>query len=252
MASLEIWLLSLASVIVVSLISLIGVVTFLISTSRLKGLLLFFVSFAAGAMIGDAFIHIMPEAVKQYGFTLSISLYFIMGMMVFFVLEKFIHWRHCHVPTSKNHPHPFVYMNLLGDSVHNFIDGMVIAGSYIVSTPVGIATTIAVIFHEIPQEIGDFSVLIHGGFSKAKALFFNFITALTAVLGAVLSLLIAGRFENYSMFLLPFTAGGFMYIAGSDLIPELHKESASSSKSTLQFLGIVLGVGVMLLMLRFG
>jgi zinc and cadmium transporter len=251
MASLQIWLISLASVFVVSLVSLIGLFTFSISLKQLKGILLFFVSFAAGAMIGDAFIHILPEAVEEYGFTLSVSFYFISGMLVFFVLEKFIHWRHCHVPTSKQHPHPFVYMNLLGDSLHNFIDGMIIAGSYIVSIPVGIATTIAVLFHEIPQELGDFSVLIHGGFSKAKALFFNFITALTAVLGAILSLAIAGSFESYSMFLLPFTAGGFMYIAGSDLIPELHKES-TPAKSMLQFFGILLGVGVMLVLLQFG
>jgi zinc and cadmium transporter len=190
----------------------------------------------------------MPEVVERFGLTTRISLFFIAGMLIFFVLEKFIHWRHCHEPTCKSHPHPLAYMNLVGDSFHNFIDGAVIAGAYLVSVPLGIATTLAVVLHEIPQEIGDFGVLIHAGFTKTKALFMNFVTALTAVLGAVVTLLIASNIHNLEMFLLPFTAGGFIYIAGSDLIPELHKETRVS-KSILQLVFIILGVGIMLAML---
>jgi zinc and cadmium transporter len=251
MASLAIWGWSIGSVLFVSLVSLVGVVFLKVSKSKLEGILFMLVSFAAGAMLGDAAIHILPEAVRSAGFTLSISLSFLSGILIFFVLEKFIHWRHCHIPTSESHPHPFAYMNLVGDSVHNLIDGLIIAGSFIVSIPVGIGTTIAVLFHEIPQEIGDYGVLIHGGFSRKKAILFNFLTALTAVLGSIISLLVASRIDGYLNLILPFTAGGFIYIAGSDLIPELNKESAPR-KSALQLLGIILGIAVMLVLVLFG
>ena len=142
------------------------------------------------------------------------------------------------------HVHSFAVMNLIGDAVHNFIDGLIIVAGYLVSIPVGIATSLAVIFHEIPQEIGDFGVLIHGGYSKGKALFFNFIVSLTAVLGAIIALIMNNYFENITMFLLPFAAGGFIYIAGADLIPELHRE-VKIKKSLLQLVSIVLGIAVM-------
>lgn len=243
----DIWLYSLGSVLIVSLISLAGILTFSLNKKKLKKIVLFLVSFSAGALFGDAFIHLLPEAVAEYGFKLSISIYLILGILVFFILEKFIHWRHCHIPTSKKHSHPVAFMNLIGDGVHNFVDGMVIAGSYLVNIQVGIATTVAVLLHEIPQEIGDFGVLIYAGFSKAKALFFNFLSALIAVLGAIVAIVIGSGIENFSMFLLPFTAGGFIYIAGSDLIPELHKECVPS-KSLMQFFSLLLGIAVMLLL----
>ena len=142
-------------------------------------------------------------------------------------------------------------MNLFGDGIHNFIDGLIIGASYLVNIPVGIATTLAVIFHELPQEIGDFGVLLHGGFSRAKALLFNFITALTAVFGAVVSLLISSYVENITTFLIPFAAGTFIYIAGSDLIPELHKE-VKVEKSFMQLIAIVLGVLFMASLLMLG
>ena len=142
------------------------------------------------------------------------------------------------------HVHPFVFTNLFGDGLHNFIDGLIIGASYLASVPIGIATTVAVILHEIPQEIGDFGVLIHGGFSKSKALFFNFFSAVTAVLGAVVALVVSSSIENITMFLIPFAAGGFIYIAGSDLIPELHKE-VKIKNSLLQLLFFVLGLIVM-------
>jgi zinc and cadmium transporter len=248
MHTLQVWLWSLGSVLIVSLISLIGLLTLTLSTRLVQRVLFFMVAFAAGAMIGDAVIHLLPEAVSEHGFTMTVSLSFIAGVLIFFILEKFIHWRHCHIPTSDSHPHPFAYMNLFGDALHNFIDGMVVAGSFVVSIPLGIATTIAVVFHEIPQEIGDFGVLLHGGFTKNKALLFNFIVGLTALFGAVVSLVLADRIANYMLFVLPFTAGGFIYIAGSDLIPELNKE-CEPSKNVLQFLGMVLGIVTMIALL---
>jgi zinc and cadmium transporter len=161
------------------------------------------------------------------------------------VVEKIIHWRHCHHPTTEDHPHPFAKMNLVGDTVHNFIDGIIIAGSYLVSIPVGIATTIAVVFHEIPQEIGDFGVLLYGGYTKNKALFVNFLTALAAILGAVIALVLSSSVEQLAMFIVPFAAGNFIYIAGADLIPEIHKE-VELSKSIMQGITFILGVLVML------
>ena len=244
----NVWIYSLASVFIVSLMSFVGILTLSIKTERLKKILLYLVSFSAGALFGDAFIHLLPEIVEESGFGLSISLYLMLGIGISFIIEKFIHWRHCHLPNTKDHIHPFAMMNLFGDGVHNFIDGLIIGASYLVSIPVGIATTLAVILHELPQEIGDFGVLLHGGFSRAKALLFNFVTALTAVLGAVISLLISSYVENITTFLVPFAAGTFIYIAGSDLIPELHKE-VKVEKSLMQLIAIVLGVLVMLSLL---
>ena len=129
----------------------------------------------------------MPEMIEA-GFETQTALILITGILVSFIVERFLQWRHCHIPTSSEHPHCFAYMNLFGDSIHNLIDGLIIGGSYLVSIPLGIATTIAIIFHEIPQELGDFSVLIYGGVPKRRALMFNFLTALTAVLGAVIAL----------------------------------------------------------------
>ena len=246
----EVVLYSLASVLIVSLISLIGLFTFAVRAEKLAKILIYFISFSAGALFGDAFIHLLPEAIKESGFSLFIALSVIAGILIFFILEKFICWRHCNMPITKKHIHNFAYMNLVGDSLHNFIDGLIIAASYIVSLPIGIATTLAVIFHEIPQEIGDFGVLLHGGFSKGKALLMNFLTALTAVVGVVVGLILKNA-ENIQAFLIPFAIGGFIYIAGSDLIPELHKET-NVRKSLIQVISFILGILVMIGLLAFG
>ena len=221
----EQWLYALASVFVVSMISFIGLVTFSIKGTRLLHLIIYLVSLSAGTLIGDAFLHLLPES-SSSGFTITVSFSVLLGIASFFVLEKLISWRHCHVPTGKQHPHTFAYMNLVGDGVHNFIDGMIIAASYIASIPIGIATTLAVMLHEIPQEMGDFGVLLHGGFNRTRALLVNFLTALTAVLGAVMAMLLASLIAGLETVLLSFAAGGFIYIALSDLVPELHKKNA--------------------------
>jgi len=239
---LETWLSTLASVIVVSLISLVGVLTFSIKEQNLKKILLYLVSFSAGGLFGHAFIHMIPEAAEESGFGLQVSLYILIGIMTSFIIEKFLQWRHCHIPTSEEHPHTFAYMNLFGDAVHNFIDGLIIGGSYLASIPLGVATTLAVVFHEIPQEIGDFGVLMYGGFNKSRALFFNFATAITAIFGAIVALSLGLLIQDFIPFLIPFAAGNFIYIAGSDLIPELRKEEAGLLKSALQLTAFILGV----------
>jgi zinc and cadmium transporter len=237
----------LLSIFIVSLISFIGVFTLSLSNKLLKKSLLFLVSFAAGALFGDVFIHLLPELTEKIGFNLTVTFSLLSGILIFFILEKFLHWHHCHDNECEVHNKPLAFMNLAGDALHNFIDGILIAGSYLVSIPLGIATTVAVIFHEIPQEIGDFGVLLHSGFSKAKALGFNFLISLTAFLGAIFTFFIGPLIENFTSFIIPITAGGFLYIAGSDLIPELHKETKISS-SLLQFLGLILGIFVMFLL----
>jgi len=245
-----VWIYSLIGVLVVSLISFIGLFTLPINEKKLANFLLYFVSFSVGALLGDVFIHLLPEAVENSGFGLNISLYILLGIISSFIMEKILHWRHYHASPPKKHPRPFALMSLIGDSIHNFIDGLIIGGSYLVSLPIGFASTIAVILHEIPQEIGDFGILLHGGFSKKKALFLNFVTALTAFLGVLISLILSTFNYQFTYFLIPFAAGNFIYIAGSDLIPELHKE-ADLKKGFIQLLFFILGISIMIALLFF-
>lgn len=247
---MTIWLYTLISVILLSVTSLVSGLVILFKEEKFRKISLLMVSFAVGALFGDVFIHILPESFAKSGGSLLVSLYVVAGILIFFVLEKFVRWRHCHLPISEKHYHPLVSMNLVGDGMHNLIDGMLIGASYIVSIPIGIATTLAIILHEIPQELGDFSILIHTGLSAKKALFFNFLLSLAGIFGAIISLFIGERIGGYASALLPITAGGFLYIAGSDLIPELHHD-VKIKTSLLQLALIILGVGVMGLLLYF-
>lgn len=243
----KIWLYTLISVFVISLMSFVGVITLALKSKDLQKILLFLVSLSAGALFGGVFFHLLPEAIELTGFTKELAIYVLIGLLSFFVLEKFICWRHCHVPTSQDHPHPIAFMNLIGDGFHNFMDGMIIASSYLVSIPLGISTTVAVVLHEIPQEIGDYGVLVHGGFRRLHALILNFCSALLAVVGAVVILCLNVKIHQITVFLVPFTAGGFLYIAGSDLIPELKKDPKPLT-SLYQLLFICLGLLIMFLM----
>jgi zinc and cadmium transporter len=237
------------SVLIVSLVSLLGVLTFFFKSKNLNKILLYLVSFSVGALFGDVFIHLLPGVFKSSA--IYVSVYILAGILFSFILEKFIHWRHCHAPESREHHHHFAYMNLVGDAMHNLIDGLVIAGAYFISIPAGIATTIAVLFHEIPHEFGNFGVLLYGGFSKARAVLFNFLTALTAVLGAIIGIII-GNSPNATIFLVPFAAGNLIYIAGTDLIPELHKTSCENfkiSESMMQLSCMILGISLMAVLL---
>ena len=240
----SVWFYTLASVLAVSLISFIGVLTLSINEKRLHRILLYLVSFSAGALLGDVFIHLIPELIEENAFTLKTSFLILGGIVMFFTIEKIVHWNHCHIPQTKTHTHPFAIVNLVGDGVHNFIDGLIIGASYIVSVPVGLATTVAVIFHEIPQEIGDFGVLLHGGFSKSKALLFNFLSALTSVLGGIIALIASTKIPSISETIIPIAIGGFIYIAGADLIPELHK-NFETKKSIFELIAFIAGIMIM-------
>ncbi|HLF55142.1 MAG TPA: ZIP family metal transporter [Candidatus Nanoarchaeia archaeon] len=238
----------LVSVIIVSLVSFVGVLTLYLRPRLLDKILFALVSFAAGALLGAAFLDLLPEAFEKTGE--SVFLFALIGVVVFYFIETFFYWYHCHYGHHHHHKHhkvhPFAWLNLFGDAVHNFVDGMIIAAAYLASIPVGIATTVAVILHEIPQELGDFGILVFGGISRAKALFFNFLSALTAVLGAMLVYNFSSTLD-LSAFLVPFAAGGFIYIASADLLPELHKER-NVNKAIIQLFFFLLGVAVLWIM----
>ena len=240
----EAWLYSLLSVLAVSLISFIGLLAFSIKIQSLKKILIYVVAFAAGAMFGGAFLHLLPELIEKSGFTLNIPYLILFGIVLFFSLEKMVHWHHHHMHFGKEFTHPFAIMNLIGDGFHNFIDGLIIGVSYLASVSTGIAVTMAILLHEIPQEISDFGVLLHGGFTKRKALLFNFLSALSAVMGTIIALILSNYIENIQYFVIPIAIGGFIYVAGSDLIPELHKEFGIK-KAILELSAFVLGILVM-------
>ena len=237
-------LLILSSTFIVSIISLIGVVTLAIKEKFLKTILFLLIAFSAGALIGGAFLHLIPEAIEKSN-PPEVFILVLAGFVLFFLLEKYLYWRHCHDGIC--HVHTFSYLNLIGDGLHNFIDGLVIAGSFIASVRLGIFTTLLVIIHEIPQELGDFGVLVYGGFSRQKALFYNFISALTAFIGAILGYFLSTKISGFSYILLSFTAGGFIYISSSDLIPEIHKET-EQKKSFLSLVFFLLGIGLMFIL----
>jgi len=239
---------ALISVFIVSAISFIGIVTLWVRLSLLKKIVLLLVSFSAGALLGDVFFHLLPGIIHGSGRTTTVSLW-ILGWILFgLITEKVIRRNHCHMPVTKQHTHPFAIMNLVWDMVHNLIDGLIIGASYLVSIPVGIATTLAVVLHEIPQEIWDFWVLIHWWYTRRRALLLNFLTALTAVVGVVIAFLLYRYATNMVAVLIPFAAGTFIYIAGSDLIPELHKEN-TLSQSVPQILFFLLGIWIMSVLL---
>ena len=236
---------ALIAAILVGFISLVGVFSLFLNKNILSKIIFALVALSAGALIGGAFLHLIPEAVEKTE-GLSVFIYVLVGFSLFYLIERFLKWHHCHMnPGECEAHHTFRYMNLIGDAIHNFIDGMIIGSSFAVSLEIGLVTTTAVILHEIPQEMGDFGVLIHGGYSRAKALFYNLLISLTAILGVILVFFIENFVANLDVFLLPFAAGGFIYIAASDLIPELHKET-SLKKSILSFGVFILGIALML------
>lgn len=237
----QIWIYTLTSVSIVSLISLVSVFTLGIKQDRLQRILLYLVSFSAGALLGDVFIHILPE-IMQGEAALQNGMYVLVGIMLFFVLERVLMWHHSH-SSHQEEIHSVVYLTIVGDALHNFLDGVAIAAGFLVSIPVGIATATAVIFHEIPQEIGQFAILVHGGWSRKKALLYNFFSALTAIIGALMVLFFAQNFEEAPAVLLGLSAASFIYIAMSDLIPELQKER-DIRRFVLQLLWMTAGVVV--------
>jgi zinc and cadmium transporter len=238
-----VWVETLTAVLAVSLISVLGVAGLVFRPLMLQRVLVLLISFAAGALLGDAFLHIVPEiAESSEGFDAAASFSLLGGVVAFFVLEKILHWHHAHLP-GEDVLHPVAVSNLVGDGLHNFVDGAIIAGAFVASPNLGVATTVAVALHEIPQELGDFGILVHAGLKPSRALVLNFLSGLTAVAGGLLTLGFSSV-AGVERFLLPFSAGAFVYIASTDLIPELHKEP-EPVKSLVQVVALLFGVGVM-------
>ncbi len=224
-------------------IALVGAFSLFIKESSLQKILLVLVSFSAGALLSGGLFHLLAESLEMVG-TDAAFITLLTGFSLFFVIERFLHWHHCH--EGKCDVHAFSYLILIGDGVHNFIDGLVIAASFLISAPFGMITTLLIIGHEIPQELGDFGALVYGGFSRNKALFFNFASQLTCVIGGVAGFFMSGL-GSATALLLPFAAGGFFYIAASDLIPELHKET-DTRKVIPSFIFFLVGIAFMISM----
>lgn len=228
------------SLLAVSSVSFFGIFTLSWKKAKIHDFLYAFVALAAGTMMGTAFLHLLPEAAEKTD-PEQVFLGVLVSFVIFFIIEKFLHWRHCHEEACETHS--FGYMNLIGDSFHNFLDGIIIATAYATSTEVGMATTVAVLVHEIPQEIGDFGVLLKAGFTVRRALLVNFFTALTAVLGGVVGFLLSAYTESFVQFLMPFAAGSFLYIAATDLLPQLQEERVIR-KSVYSLVIFLLGIGL--------
>lgn len=236
------WIIS--STFIVSLLALIGIFTLALKEKILEKILLVLVSLASGALMGGAFLHLLPEAIEKNEGK-NVFVWVLAAFIAFFIIEKIFQWRHCH--KEKCEIHTFGYMTLLGDSLHNFIDGLIIAAAFVENISLGITVTLIVILHEVPQEIGDFGTLVFSGFKKQKALLMNFLTALTAMAGGVIGFFWANYSDNFIKILIPFAAGGFIYIAAADLLPEIRK--ATKWKESLGTLVMfILGIGFIFLM----
>lgn len=231
------WIIILSSF-AMSLIALVGLVTLILSERVLKKIILPLVAFSAGALLAGAFLHMIPEAIERTENIIGIFIWVLIGFSLFFLLEQFIHWHHCHRVPSE-HKRPVTYLILVADGIHNFIGGIAIAGAFLIDIKVGMVTWLVAAAHEIPQELGDFGILIHGGWSKKKALIFNFISASTIILGGICAYFLSSKINI--TFLLPFAAGNFIYIASSDLIPEV-KHGCSVKNNILHFMSFIIGV----------
>lgn len=255
---------SIGATVIVSLISLVGVILFFRKLTSKSLLISLLVSFAAGTLLGDSFFHLLGESIEEMGFSVDIIISLFLGIIFMLIVESTIHQHHHHLDNEEDDNHlnnsrnlkkdtvnkRLAGVNLVGDSVHNILDGIAIATSFLVNPTVGIATTIAVILHEIPQELADAGILIYSGWHRKKVLIANFLVALTSILGVILVFVLDNLIEGISSLLIPFAAGQFIYIALVNLVPEIHKES-NRFKYILRILSFILGITVMYIFTLF-
>ncbi len=245
---MEMWLYTFISVLLVSTVSLIGIIFLALKQERLEKLQLILVALATGGLLGGAFFHLLPEAYESLEGHTVVPVLLTFGFMLFFILERFLHWHHNHTSgISQSQLKPFGAISLVSDMFHNLLDGLLIAAAFSYSVNIGIATTITVLLHELPQEIGDFGVLIHAGYTRKKALIYNFLSACTAFVGAIIFLVAGQAVSDLSRYILPVAAGGFIYLAAADLIPELHTEKIPH-RSAIQFMALLLGMSLLFIL----
>jgi zinc and cadmium transporter len=226
-----------------SAIAMAGSITLLLDEKTLRKIILPLVSFAAGSLIGGAFFHMIPAGLAQSGSNTSFFTWILVGFTTFFALEQLLHWHHCR-RASADCRRPLTYLILIGDGLHNFIGGCAIAGAFITDVRLGITAWLVAAAHEIPQELGDFGVLVHGGWEKRSALVFNFLSGLTFLVGGLFTYAVS--FNMSVAFLIPFAAGNFIYIGAADLVPEI-KEHSDASQNVISFLAFVAALALMLL-----
>jgi zinc and cadmium transporter len=251
------WINALVSVALVSMVALVGLAFLGVRKETLRRAVPVMVGLAVGAMLGDVFIHLLPDMYARPGAQVKTSLGVLVGIFAFYLLELFVRGHHRHffedAESELSHPHapiePVGYISLIAESLHNFMDGALVAAAYLVDFKIGVATTLAVVLHELPHELGNFGVLLHAGFDRRRALAINFLSACCAVVGALACLLLGGLSNDMPALVLPFATGGFIYIAGTSLLPVLAREK-DSRLAAVQFVAIMAGVGLMLLLLR--
>lgn len=239
------WLIG--SGLLMSSISLIGAFTFFLPEAVLKSILLPLVSFAAGSLIASSMFYLLPESIEMMGNNLPVYMYLMGGFLLFFVLEQFLHWHHSHSPDDKVHDHhhhqPLTYLVLVSHTVHNFVDGIAVGGSFLIDVRVGIFAWIGVAMHEIPQKLGDYSILLHGGWKHKKAMLYNFLSSMSFLLGSLVVFFLARTVDM--TFLLPFAAGMFLYVAAVDLVPEI-KHHHRLKTNVVHFLSFLAGLVLIL------
>lgn len=223
-----------------SVFSLVGGALLLVNQKLIQNLSHYLSAYAAGALLGAAFFDLLPESFAESDPTQMLQMT-LLGILTFFILERFIRWFHHHHEHPQKEDRAVISLVIIGDSIHNFIDGVAIAGTFLISIPLGIVTTIAVAAHEIPQEIGDFGIMIHRGVSRAKILWLNVLSAVTSLAGALLMYLMRDSLAGLLPAFLAITAGFFIYIALSDLIPEIHNQE-KRSVATIETITLLIGI----------
>ena len=238
---------ALASAAIISLISVFAAIPFFITKKVSDRVQLILLSVSVGALLGAVFLDFVPE-LAEHGYNEMTAAIIILGVLVFFVIERLVHHHHGKPESMGGSAHGHAYhlapVNLIGDGIHNFLDGMVIGSTFLVSPALGVSASISIAFHEIPQEIADFGVILYSGYSRKKALFFNFLSALTAMLGVAIAFLLSSSVESFTEFAIPFACGNFIYIAATNLLPQLHRH-CSARETVEHILAIILGVAML-------
>ena len=223
------------------LVALVGAILFLFVEKKSQKFMIFFVSFTTGALLGGALIHFIPEAVEELSLVKT-TILTLSGFIIFFLLETYLHWHHCH--DGKCEKHPFTYLLLWGDGIHNLLDGVIIGITFLVNPALGSVSAVAIALHEIPQEISEFGVLVYAGFAKRKALLLNFLSATTVIIGGIIGFTVGESIEAWIPHIVMLAVGSFLYIAASDFVPEIRKEE-SMGKSFNIF--VIFGAGIALM-----